>query len=144
MLIVSGSRPHSLISSLIAAASRAARSAPSRAAIISRASAVVSGPRVTSSAHSVATRPVSVHRLVTSTAQPELAGSSGRTCRAARALSSTMSTFCWASRLRYRPIRASTLPGTCGAGTPSACSSVWTACPAGMGEPDGSKPRRSR
>ena len=99
----SGSRAHRSTISSTASGSAATRSAPSRRASSSRASSARrAGPAASGCAPSAATRPGSWLRLVTRTRQPGAPGSSGRTCSASRALSSTTSIRRPASRLRYR------------------------------------------
>src|SRR5262249_55705893 len=85
------------------------------------------------------TRPVSWSRLVTSTRLPGEPGSSGRTCSASRALSSTTRTRRVASRLRYSPTCASRLAGSCLGGTSNASSRLRTAAAGGAGGPGGGR-----
>ena len=120
---------------MTAPGSAATRSGPSRAASSRTPSSAPSGPSRSGRAPSAAASPASDDRLVTTTRHPALPGSSGRTCAASRALSSTISTRRPASTLRYNPHRACASAGICPAGTPSATrnhpvtSSAVTAAP---------------
>ena len=133
MLRASGSRAQSRTRSLTAAGSAAIRSLPSRRASSTRASSPPSTSRLTRCAPSAAARPVSWLRLVTRTIDPGVPGSSGRTWAGSRALSSTMSIFRPASRLRYSPVWACGLAGIWSAGTARASSSHRTASPGSTG-----------
>ena len=91
-----------------------------RPAISVRASASVSTSRDSGWAPSAATSPASSLRLVTRTSAVGVAGSSGRTWSASRALSSRIRARLSASRLRYRAWRPSRLAGISPDGTCSA------------------------
>ncbi len=143
MASASGSRAHKLMSSPTASVSRSTSSAPRRRDSISWPSARVSTSRVSRCAHSVAARPASWRRLVTTTMHGELPGSSGRTCASSLALSRMISTWRPASRLRYRAACASGLAGMRSAGMPNASRKPLIASGGATGVPDGSKPRRS-
>ena len=96
---------------LPAAAGSAATTVPARLrASMSRASASLSTSRVTGTAPSAATRPLSWLRLVTTTREPGEPGSSGRTWAAPVALSSTIRTRSPATRLRNRAARSRRAP----------------------------------
>ena len=141
MLSASGSREHDSVSCVAASASALARS-PSLPASSSRASVPVSTSSGSSRAPSVAASPGSRARLVTSTRQDGLPGSSGRTWAASRALSRMTSTRLPASTLRYSAACASTLSGICSSVTPNAPRNQRSASAGATGVPDGSKPRR--
>ena len=142
MARASGSRAQRAMMSATAPGSAATRSAPRRRASRSRASATDSMSSVSRLAPSVATSGVSWLRLVTMARHPGEPGSSGRTCPASRALSSTTSTRLPASRLRYSPTWAGRPAGICSAGTPNASRNPRRASAGSSAGPPGSKPRR--
>ena len=114
----SGRQAHCTASVCAAAGSASTRSPISDP---SRRSASVSGSRSRSTrrAPSRTTSPASESRLVTIAVQPGVAGSSGLTCSAHLALSSTTSTRCPASRLRKQAARSVWSAGIPDSGTPS-------------------------
>ena len=116
ILMASGSPAQAASNDEVASGSAFSRSAPTILSSRARASAVSSTSRST---RRPPTRSGIRFRLVTSTPQDTLPGTSGRAWAASRASSSTMRTRRPASRVRYSPARSSSLAGTWSPSTPS-------------------------
>ena len=140
-LSASGSPAECSTIAATAADSAAARSAPSRLTTSSAASCASSTSSGTGRAPST-TSPVSCDRLVTSTMQPGLPGSSGRTWSASCALSRSSSIRLPSSSVRSSALCASRADGTFMADTPSASKNHCSAVPGCIGALAGSNPRR--
>ena len=115
ILMASGSPAQASSSSAVASGSAAARSSPTT--LVNRVSASSSSSTLRSTSRVLARSGIRL-RVVTSTAQDAVPGSSGLTWAASRALSSTISIRRPARTVRYRAARSSSSTGMSRPSTP--------------------------
>ncbi len=117
MRMASGRKPQAATTSRAASRSERTRSSPT---IFVKSASASSGDITSRSTRCAPARPVIRTRDVTSAAQPAVPGSSGRTCAASRALSSSTSTRRPSSTERYSAARSSRESGIAESGVPRA------------------------